>query len=299
MHHIFSGRKNFLNQGSSNPLPLISCVMPTYGRPDFVPEAVGMFLAQDYPRKELVILNDCPGQILTNTLPTHAGVRVFNVRDRYSTLGQKRNAAIGLARGDWIAVWDDDDVYLPWHLSQAMAQIEEHATPFYRPESFWAYWGELDLLENQVVPGWVNHAVVLYHKSLWQRAGGYPAMDVGEDAVFFDRVHDVLGESFIKYPVAPADRSFILRGKSAYRHSCMSGGEKPLDRTQGVFYIEAAPIRDAVLRQSYDDLVGARPHAVGQSVARACWGSGLPIDSRALAGTLGLCRDQESLAHGG
>jgi glycosyltransferase involved in cell wall biosynthesis len=39
--------------------PLISCIMPTYGRPEFLGEAVAMFLAQDYPEKELVILNRC------------------------------------------------------------------------------------------------------------------------------------------------------------------------------------------------------------------------------------------------
>ncbi len=40
----------------------VSCIMPTYGRPDFVAQSVAMFLAQDYAEKELIILNDCPGR---------------------------------------------------------------------------------------------------------------------------------------------------------------------------------------------------------------------------------------------
>ena len=39
-------------------LPLVSCIMPTADRRRFVPRAVHQFLAQDYPNKELVILDD-------------------------------------------------------------------------------------------------------------------------------------------------------------------------------------------------------------------------------------------------
>lgn len=118
-------------------VPLISCVMPTYGRPDFVHESVQMFFDQDYPHKELIILNDCAGQIYRFE---HPDVRVFNVETRFNTLGEKRNAAIQLARGEVIAVWDDDDVYLPWHLSFSLAEMQRHQTPLYRPAEYWAWW---------------------------------------------------------------------------------------------------------------------------------------------------------------
>ena len=38
--------------------PLISCIMPTCNRRSFVPRAIRQFLAQDYVRKELLILDD-------------------------------------------------------------------------------------------------------------------------------------------------------------------------------------------------------------------------------------------------
>ena len=38
--------------------PLVSCVMPTADRRRFVPQAIGYFLAQDYPNRELVIVDD-------------------------------------------------------------------------------------------------------------------------------------------------------------------------------------------------------------------------------------------------
>jgi hypothetical protein len=42
----------------SSEEPLVSCIMPTCDRLQFVPEAVRGFLKQDYPNLELVIVDD-------------------------------------------------------------------------------------------------------------------------------------------------------------------------------------------------------------------------------------------------
>jgi glycosyltransferase involved in cell wall biosynthesis len=39
-------------------LPLVSCIMPTFNRRPFVPQAIRYFLAQDYPEKEFIIVDD-------------------------------------------------------------------------------------------------------------------------------------------------------------------------------------------------------------------------------------------------
>ena len=41
-----------------NPPTLVSCIMPTASRRRFVPLAIRYFLSQDYPNKELLILDD-------------------------------------------------------------------------------------------------------------------------------------------------------------------------------------------------------------------------------------------------
>ena len=210
--------------------PLISCVMPTYGRPDFVNESVAMFLAQDYPHKELIVLNDCPGQEFAGNL---AGVRFINCTASFATLGENRNACIEAARGALIAVWDDDDIYLPWRLSFSLREMQKHRTRFYRAAEFWAYWGDASLHDNQSVPGWVNHPNTLFSKARWRDVGGYPAQGVGEDCEFFARIHRLLKHEFIKFPLARADRFFVLRGKSAYAHMSIPGGAQPADLSPG------------------------------------------------------------------
>lgn len=239
----------------SSSAPLISCVMPTYGRPDYVNESVAMFLSQEYSNKELVVLNDCPGQRYEFD---HPEVCVVNRGERYVTLGEKRNDAIDLARGSVIAVWDDDDVYLPWRLSFSWREMSHFRTPFYRAAEFWAYWGESQLHHNQSVPGWVSHPNTLYTKALWREVGRYPAQGVGEDAEFFDRIHQALDSDFLKYPIEQADRFFVLRGSSKYAHMSMSGGKQALDTRPGNYRITPTPIADPILSRACRRLIVAR-----------------------------------------
>lgn len=96
-------------------LPFVSCLCPTYLRPKLLENAIACFLAQDYPadRRELVILDDA-GQI---TPQKGDGWEVLWVPRRFRSLPEKFNALAGLARGNIFVIWEDDDVYLPWHVS--------------------------------------------------------------------------------------------------------------------------------------------------------------------------------------
>lgn len=226
--------------------------MPTYGRPDFVNESIATFLAQDYPNKELLILNDCPEQKFECEI---AGIRVLNFDRRFDSLGEKRNKAIELSQGEWISIWDDDDVYLPWRLSFSLQEMRRLGLEFYRPDTFWAYWGSESLHENQSVQGWVNHGFVTYSKSLWKQVGGYPSRSLNEDSAFFDRIHQHLGEEFISVPISRENRFFVLRGKSKYEHLSISGGTNPLDLTPGHYRLKPRPIADQDLRHHVDELI--------------------------------------------
>ena len=241
--------------GDTEEYPLISCVMPTYGRPAYVPEAVNCFLDQDYPNKELILLNDCDGQTFVGNVP---GVRIINDSRRYPSLGDKRNASIEAAGGDLIAIWDDDDISLPWRLSFSWREMLRYQTPFFRPAEFCAYWGDEKLHNNQAVRGWVSHGIVLFTKQLWRQVKGYPSIGVGEDAKFFQKIHKSMGAEFIKYPIARSDRYYVMRGVSHYSHASIGGGQNPADQSPGQFDIAPQPIADPVLAKACEILVANR-----------------------------------------
>lgn len=113
-------------------LPLVSCLMATHGRYREVCRAVVDFLQQDYPAKELLILNNHPKPLW---VPEGVeGVRIIN-EPIHATLGDCRKRLLELAQGEYVRTWDDDDCYLPWTLSQGVAHIGNAVA--FKPRHSW------------------------------------------------------------------------------------------------------------------------------------------------------------------
>src|SRR5947209_136084 len=81
--------------------------MPTADRRVFAARAIRYFLRQDYPRKELIVVDDGCDPI-DDILPIDTRVRYLRLSQRTS-VGEKRNVACAHANGSLIAHWDDDD----------------------------------------------------------------------------------------------------------------------------------------------------------------------------------------------
>ncbi len=155
----------------------VSCLCPTYNRaPDalwLVEEAIESFLRQDYPNKELIVLNDTPGQILHCD---HPEVRIINTPERCQSLGDKRNLMAKMASGELICVWDDDDISLPWRLSHSVEMLGD--AEYYNSGVYWV-----------LTPQGLHHAhrmgvsyfTSIYRKSTYEELGGTPSMSLGED----------------------------------------------------------------------------------------------------------------------
>src|SRR5690606_5403689 len=108
------------------PPPLVSCVMPTFNRRRFVPQAIELFQRQDYEHRELIIVDDGDDPV-EDLLPEDERIRYLPL-DVRRTIGQKANLAVEAARGALIAYWDDDVWYAPARLSyQVAALVEQEA----------------------------------------------------------------------------------------------------------------------------------------------------------------------------
>src|SRR5207244_293444 len=101
--------------------PLVTCIMPTRDRRRFVGQAVAYFLRQDYPAKELIVVDD-GGDPIADLVPEDERIRSIRLHERRS-LGAKRNLACEVARGSLIAHWDDDDWFAPDRISCQVAEL--------------------------------------------------------------------------------------------------------------------------------------------------------------------------------
>jgi len=123
-------------------LPLVACLGPTYRRPPrLLANAIACFEHQDYPadRRRLFILDDA-GELAAAKGPSW---EIFVAASRYPTLPAKYSALADLARiyfePDILAVWEDDDIYLPWHISTAVGAMYAPVAPRYKRGRAWAH----------------------------------------------------------------------------------------------------------------------------------------------------------------
>lgn len=161
--------------------------MPTRGRPEFARRAVELFLAQDYPEKELVIVDD-PRDASFGAGPVHPNIRF--VRSRQDSIGARRNRACAYASGDLIAHWDDDDWHAPRRLSIQVAALEAKGARlcgadrivFFQQDENRAW------LFRSVRNPWLAGGTLVYEKSLWKE---HPFKEVsdGEDVAFVDEAY--------------------------------------------------------------------------------------------------------------
>jgi glycosyltransferase involved in cell wall biosynthesis len=167
-----------------NP-PLISCIMPTYDRRRFVPRAIAQFQNQDYPSKELVIVDDGTDPI-ADLIPEDPRIRLIRLPRRMS-VGAKRNIACENSAGGFIAHWDDDDWHAPHRLScQAQCLLNSDASICglkdllfldIRTTKAWKY----SYPTNQRL--WLSGNSLLYRKEYWS-AHPFSDINVGEDSRF-------------------------------------------------------------------------------------------------------------------
>lgn len=165
--------------------PLISCIMPTYNRRAFVPHAIRYFLRQDYPEKELIILDDGT-DCIKDLVPEHPRIMYHRLPEKI-TLGAKMNMACKLAKGNIIANWDDDDWYAPRRLSY-------QATAMKQPSTFicginrllYVDLGSKDTYEY-IYPAnqrtWMLGSSLCFRKDFWEQHP-FSDINVGMDGLF-------------------------------------------------------------------------------------------------------------------
>lgn len=97
--------------------PKITCIITTFNRPKLLQRALDSVLRQTFKNFEVVIVDDHSDKPPKFKLPDGED-RVTAMRLPYNTgyFVRPRNIGIMIARGDYIAHLDDDNVYLPNHL---------------------------------------------------------------------------------------------------------------------------------------------------------------------------------------
>ncbi len=177
---------------SAPALPRVSCIMPTGNRRRFVALACEYFLRQDYPNRELVVVDDGRDRV-GDLVPSDPRVRY--IARAPARLGVKRNEAVREASGEYIAHWDDDDWYGAGRLSAQMAPLiagEADASTLTMRHVLalpsLEFWRCEAALHARLHYRDLCCGTMVYPRTLWERHGPYPPLNVAEDVRFLQRL---------------------------------------------------------------------------------------------------------------
>jgi glycosyltransferase involved in cell wall biosynthesis len=101
---------------------LVSVIVPTLHRPTLLMRALGSVFRQTWRELEVIVVVDGPDPDTIAILQTidDSRLRVI-VNPRSLTAAGARNAGMDHAKGEWIALLDDDDEWWPEKLAKQMA----------------------------------------------------------------------------------------------------------------------------------------------------------------------------------
>ena len=102
-----------------SPAPMVSVVVPTYGRPSLALDCIDSLLKNDYPCYEVLIIDQGPDTTLRDAVRSRYG-QTSSIRQFFLErpgLNRARNLGVHHAKAEIVAFIDDDAVAVPHWLS--------------------------------------------------------------------------------------------------------------------------------------------------------------------------------------
>jgi GT2 family glycosyltransferase len=299
------------------PRPTFSVIIPAYQAASVAGEAVESTLAQTLAPHEVIVCDDGSTDDLRTALAPHLDDIVF-VRKEHSGVASARNLAIAAASGDFVAVLDADNVYLPEYLESltelavARPDLDILTTDAYLEldgEIYGRYYrGKARFVATDQRRGIIHQHFVFanaaYRRDALAEVGGY---DEFYDGTVYTGVEDT--DLLVRLILAGARAGLVdeplcvyrIRGDSlsSNRPRSMRGGTVVLERARDHPSLSAderrylgeqlsAKRREAMLAEAEQALRGLadRPRRCSLKVALGPPGFGITARAKALAGAI-------------
>jgi glycosyltransferase involved in cell wall biosynthesis len=156
-----------------NKNPLVSVVIPAYNQGEYLGEAIQSALNQTFQDYEIIVVNDGSTDN-TSEIISHYQGQIIDIYQENRGLSGARNTAIANARGEFIALLDSDDVWLPEFLEKTVALLsnDPQASMVCSGYSFIDSQGnEIGVPNLKVAPPNLVPSAVIFRKSLATEVG--------------------------------------------------------------------------------------------------------------------------------
>ena len=112
---------------------LVSVITPIYNAEKYLADTLNSVFAQDYKDIEIVLVDDCSkdnsAKIISEFQKSHPEI-VYFLQEKNMGAGAARNKALELARGQYVAFLDSDDIWMPDKIGRQISLMKEKNSPF-------------------------------------------------------------------------------------------------------------------------------------------------------------------------
>jgi glycosyltransferase involved in cell wall biosynthesis len=105
---------------------LVSVIVPCFNRADIVGETIDSLLRQTYTELEVIVVDDGSTDDTRRVIASYADERLRYFYKPNGGLSAARNYGLALARGEFIAFLDSDDLWRDWKLESQMRLFDRH-----------------------------------------------------------------------------------------------------------------------------------------------------------------------------
>ncbi len=200
---------------------MILAIMPTFGRREsLIENSVQLFLDQTNKQSKMIVLDDTPFIAPTDRIDTEFDrVLIVQQKRRIVNLPSKYNVAILYAIKHWgdifdtVAIWDDDDIYLPDHLQQIADTHAGGCDSSATSHVYSTYADDEAIIQEQAAGRF--HANYAMQMEWLTEIGGYP----NTDRVDFDQtmIRKCVSEGRFEFR---EKITFVMRWGGSQSHHC-------------------------------------------------------------------------------
>jgi len=186
---------------------LISIILPTFNRADFIAGALDSVLAQTYRQWECIIIDDGSADGTVDVLKEYHDPRFRYLYQENQGVSGARNTGIAESSGEVIALLDSDDEWLPAKLETQLSYMREHGYEICQTEEIWIRGGKrVNQPARYAKPeGWffeqalemclISPSCTMFTKAAWGHIGPFDVqMPSCED-------YDMWLRACLRYPV--------------------------------------------------------------------------------------------------
>jgi len=192
-----------MNQPLQQMEPLVTICMSVFNVEHTIGEAIESVLAQQYPRWELIIIDDAStdGTLdRAHEVGRDSRIKILSNPKNQGTYWN-RNRALVLGHGDLFTTLDGDDIFHPTKLLVQVQSLREHVASLHYYERIHDRYEDERLVQ-------IGHNTLMFRKCLVREIGYYDAVHFAGDEEYISRIaqrYEIqrLDEVLLYYRVRP------------------------------------------------------------------------------------------------